>query len=187
LGPTGNLQGTHRFLSLKTGELLARRRWTELPVPSDVIHRVEEMAGESEDVLRSMMNVEEDDYDHGVPDNNTAEEEVTNHNIIDGEKSNEENMKEIVINEEFSDVGVIANETGAIHEELISNNEESEPKESRDATTHSYNLRENRSRDYSHRFAFLSVNAGLKRWGDRAREALMDELKLFLKETYLRR
>jgi hypothetical protein len=61
LGPTGNLQGAHRFLSLKTGELLAWRRWTELPVPSDVIHRVEEMAGESEDVLRSLMDVEEDD------------------------------------------------------------------------------------------------------------------------------
>jgi hypothetical protein len=44
-------------------------------------------------------------------------------------------------------------------------------------------LRENRRRDYSHRFAFLSVNAGLKRWGDRAKEALMDELKLFLKEN----
>jgi hypothetical protein len=111
---------------------------------------------------------------------------MKNHNAIDGEKSNEdkrENIGEIVINDEFSDEGVIENEMGAIQEELIINNEESEPKEGRDATTHSYNLRENRRRDYSHRFAFLSVNAGLKRWGDRAREALMDELKLFLKEN----
>jgi len=183
LGPTGNLQGTHRFLSLKTGELLARRRWTELPVPSDVIHRVEEMAGESEDVLRSLTDVEGDDYDHGDQNDDTAEEDVTNHDTVDGEKSNEENITEIVINDEFGDIGVITDETKAIHEESINNNEENEPKESRHETTHGYNLRENRSRDYSHRFAFLSVNAGLKRWGDRAREALMDELKLFLKEN----
>jgi hypothetical protein len=26
------------------------------------------------------------------------------------------------------------------------------------------------------------VSSGLKRWGDRAKEALMDELKLFMKE-----
>jgi hypothetical protein len=187
LGPTGNLQGTHRFLSLKTGELLARRRWTELPVPSDVIHRVEEMAGESEDVLSSLMNVEEDDYDHGVPNSNTVEEEITNHDIVNGENSNEdkyETIGEVVMNNEFSNERLdIDNEVEATQDELVNNNEENEPKKGRNATTHSYNLRENRRRDYSHRFAFLSVNAGLKRWGDRAKEALMDELKLFLKEN----
>ncbi len=133
------------------------------------------------------MNVEEDDYDHGVPNSNTVEEEITNHDIVNGENSNEdkyETIGEVVMNNEFSNERLdIDNEVEATQDELVNNNEENEPKKGRNATTHSYNLRENRRRDYSHRFAFLSVNAGLKRWGDRAKEALMDELKLFLKEN----
>jgi hypothetical protein len=40
LGPTGNAQGTHFFLSLATGRLLRRPHWTELPTPADVVDRV---------------------------------------------------------------------------------------------------------------------------------------------------
>jgi len=149
LGPTGNLQGAHQ-------------RWTELPVPFDVIHRVEEMAGESEDVLSSLMTVEEDDYDHGVSN--------SSHDMINGENSNEdtyETVGEVVTNNDFGDERLdIDDEVGATQNELVNNNEENEPKGDRNAVTHNYSLRENRRRDYSHCFAFLSVNAGLKIWGD---------------------
>lgn len=43
-----------------------------------------------------------------------------------------------------------------------------------------YNLRPNRARDY--RFAFLSVREGLKRFGQKGKEAILDELNLFLNE-----
>jgi hypothetical protein len=43
-------------------------------------------------------------------------------------------------------------------------------------------LRVSRRRDYSHCFTLLSGSAGLKQWRDKAKEALMDELKLFMKE-----
>ncbi len=46
LGPS-NLNGGFKFFSLVTGELLTRRKWTELPVPSEVIQRVEEMSGDN--------------------------------------------------------------------------------------------------------------------------------------------
>jgi hypothetical protein len=35
-----------------------------------------------------------------------------------------------------------------------------------------YNLRLNRTRDYSHRFTFVSVKAGLIKWEDKARKAV---------------
>jgi hypothetical protein len=47
LGPTGNLQGTYLFFSLVTGQILRRRRWTELPVPDSVIARVAHFAQKS--------------------------------------------------------------------------------------------------------------------------------------------
>jgi hypothetical protein len=47
LGPSGYVQGTHKFYSLKTGEIIVRRKWYELPVPSDVIERLNELTSDS--------------------------------------------------------------------------------------------------------------------------------------------
>lgn len=44
LRPTGNVQGGHYFFSLQTGRRIVRNRWTEVPMPSDVIERVNTMA-----------------------------------------------------------------------------------------------------------------------------------------------
>jgi hypothetical protein len=40
LHPTGNDQGGYYFMSLQSGRRINRRRWTELPMPNDVINRV---------------------------------------------------------------------------------------------------------------------------------------------------
>jgi hypothetical protein len=40
LRPTGNTQGEYYFFSLATSRRLNRNRWTELPMPADVINRV---------------------------------------------------------------------------------------------------------------------------------------------------
>jgi hypothetical protein len=41
LGPTGNLQGTYKFLSLATGKKVKRRAFTPYPMPDSVIKKVE--------------------------------------------------------------------------------------------------------------------------------------------------
>ena len=40
LGPTGNKQGGHYFMSLTSGERVIQNHWTELPMPRDAITRV---------------------------------------------------------------------------------------------------------------------------------------------------
>jgi len=40
MGPSGNLSGGQRFLTLDTDKLVVRNRWKELPMTSDVIDRV---------------------------------------------------------------------------------------------------------------------------------------------------
>ena len=47
LGPTGNIQGTYRFLNLSTGLVLKRHRFVELPAPDSVIQRVNKLAANS--------------------------------------------------------------------------------------------------------------------------------------------
>ena len=37
LGPVGNLQGSYKFLNLRTGTKIKRRKWTELPRPRNII------------------------------------------------------------------------------------------------------------------------------------------------------
>jgi hypothetical protein len=39
-GPTGNLQGSVKFYCLTTGRILKRRHWTELPMPDNIIKKV---------------------------------------------------------------------------------------------------------------------------------------------------
>jgi hypothetical protein len=48
LGPS-NMNGSFKFLSLETGGIIVRRSWTELPVPNNVIMRVEEMTNDMQD------------------------------------------------------------------------------------------------------------------------------------------
>ncbi len=55
LGPS-NMRGEYRFLSLETGEILVRRKWTELPVLNDVIARVEEMSSSQDDDLEKILD-----------------------------------------------------------------------------------------------------------------------------------
>jgi hypothetical protein len=65
LGPTGNILGGHRYLSLKTGEFITRRTWTELPVPSDVIIRVEELSSGSDEIINKAVTNDDDTQDMG--------------------------------------------------------------------------------------------------------------------------
>jgi hypothetical protein len=44
MGPTGNLQGSYKCLSIATGKKVMRRKFTEIPVTEAVIKQVKEMA-----------------------------------------------------------------------------------------------------------------------------------------------
>jgi hypothetical protein len=43
LGPSGNLQGGFKFMSLASGKVLSRRTWDQIPMPNSVITRVNEL------------------------------------------------------------------------------------------------------------------------------------------------
>ncbi len=60
LGPTGNIQGLHKFFSLNSGEIINRRNWIELPVPSDVINSLNVLTKDKEIYLKEDCEEEED-------------------------------------------------------------------------------------------------------------------------------
>jgi hypothetical protein len=44
LGPSGNVQGGHKFYTLANGTVVTRRAWTELPTPKSAIERIHVLA-----------------------------------------------------------------------------------------------------------------------------------------------
>lgn len=90
LGPS-NLNGGFKFFSLVTGEILTRRKWTKLLVPSELIQSIEEMSGDDGEIfVYSLLGNEEI-----VPDKDGIYEVQDNsHNvddIIDDDVINEDN------------------------------------------------------------------------------------------------
>ena len=51
LGPSGNVQGAHKFLLLTTMKVITRRAWNLLPMPTGVIERVHMIARDQPSLL----------------------------------------------------------------------------------------------------------------------------------------
>jgi hypothetical protein len=173
LGTTGNIQGTHRFLSLRTGEIIVRRTWNELPVPRDVIDRLDELTANEPD-YENDINIEDEEEDNNDQDQEANEEEIDvnppNVNIEDEPQptiETEENNNNDLSNEENDEFEQEEKEVKVENEEMQEN-------------AQGYNLCTNRIRDYSHCFTFLSVQARLKQFGQKGKEVILEELKMFL-------
>ena len=51
LGPSGNLQGGHKFMALNTGKKIVRRSWDVIPMPDTVIARVNTLGADQPEQL----------------------------------------------------------------------------------------------------------------------------------------
>jgi len=183
LGPTGNIQGIHKFLSLKTGEVIVWRKWTELPVPQDVIDCLREISGEHGKLI---IDEEEEEVNIGVDKiyDETVEESLGNEQIMIEDEN--EALGNEDAEEDVRKASVLEGETReneADGGDAIIDHTMEEIDVSDKEVSHSYNLRPSRDRNYSHKFSFVSVKVGLQRWGERAVDALNNELNLFIKEN----
>jgi hypothetical protein len=78
LGVSGNVQGKYKFMSLRTGDIVVRRSWTELPMPSEVIDRIMELTTNETDY---------ENYQHELDELNDDDEEEKKRDDIDGLKT----------------------------------------------------------------------------------------------------
>ncbi len=95
LGATGNVQGAHRFLSLVTGDIIVCRSWTELPIPAEVLIRMEELSTDPNDTMEDL-----EDEDEDVPPEVQIEvqviEDIQGQSLIDIPEVILENVQEIL-------------------------------------------------------------------------------------------
>ncbi len=143
-------------MSLWTGEIIVRRTWSGLPIPLDVINIMDELAANEPEY--------EDDPLDFMEDGDEIRENVFPHQAatVEAQMDREE--------EEVDDTTQEHNEKQEEEAELV----EEEINETDDVQNHGYNLSPNRARDYAHPFTFLAVQAGLKRFGQRGKDAILD-------------
>jgi hypothetical protein len=119
IGTTSSLQGTYRFLNLRTGKKITRFGWTLLPTPDSVIDRVNTLGegqpsllvfkdckghliGDSDEVF------EPPGVDElaGVGDDDEDADEVTNNTMATDEIDVDEMIEEVVANDDEDNEGV---------------------------------------------------------------------------------
>ena len=116
---TSNLQGGYYFLSLDTGKVLNRRKWTLLPMTNDVINRVNALADkEDHDFIFWNRN--------GTPDDDSVLTGVDNgDNDSDSDYSDEESQ-------EHEDNGILIQENNKNNEDSVNSDDADSEYESDD-------------------------------------------------------
>ena len=141
LGPTGNIQGTYKFLSLLTGNVIQARSFTILPMPTEIIKMVESMSPGYQPTTDDFENYADDESEFGGEEpGHDIGSEIFNVGDLEGVgfHRNEEMMNESEygsIDEEENgseqgedevDVEGVGDETGGIEEIGININENAE-------------------------------------------------------------
>ena len=109
LRPTGNRQGSYYFLSLESGRIIVRNHVTPLPMPSDVITRVENLAAAQEMQPGLVFG----NHDNRIlmldPENPLLEDDEDDPYLSDEDDSSVEDAlryDDDIIDDELADVGV---------------------------------------------------------------------------------
>ncbi|HNJ38565.1 MAG TPA: reverse transcriptase domain-containing protein [Nitrosomonas sp.] len=74
LGPVGNLQGSYYFMNLNTWQVVKRRQWTKLPLPNEIINKINARA-EKEELKLGFGDLRFKIGDRDLPDDEIEEEE----------------------------------------------------------------------------------------------------------------
>jgi hypothetical protein len=103
-GPS-NMTGGHKFFSLVTGEIIMRRKWTELPIPGDVIQKVEEFDNDPNDQVGMIFDEDEEKEikSNEIPEMVEMEiKEEPGHEETpeDRDQKEESNFSPVVVNED---------------------------------------------------------------------------------------
>ena len=96
LGPTGNRQGGHWFMSLSSGGRITRHRWTTLPMPQEAIEQVNQIGlnqgmpstityadRQGQELQDALHEIEDDDSTYS-DDTSSADEQLDNDSLGSG-------------------------------------------------------------------------------------------------------
>jgi hypothetical protein len=154
-----------KFLNLATGDIITRRKWTELPVPSEVVLKLEELSSDPNDEIERILenkneNEEENEneiYREEMDQQEKQEELHQNLEEMPPPQEHEADVETIqkTVSEGSIQEGTMCSEIQIPTEENVSNTSMSEDALVTSNTQSRYDLRPNRTPNYLRRFAFL--------------------------------
>ncbi len=165
-------------------------------MPSEVIIGLEEMAADPNDDVAMILQNNEDELENLNEINEKVEEPIVTFELEQTEQG-EDIPKRMEIEEETPELAGMEERVEDESNEDLRNEDQDVDVSTTDDTVviangeqrkeleqrYRYNLRAKRDRDYSYRFTLLPLKAGIKHWGKKAKEAMRDELKVFLNEA----
>lgn len=88
--PTGNLQGSVKFLSLSTGKVITRDHWTPLPMPSDVVQHLNNISNlEWKEGMELTFSINDAVVDADITASNSSPPDMPEEKLHDGVHSND--------------------------------------------------------------------------------------------------
>jgi hypothetical protein len=98
LGPS-NMNGGYKFFSIVTGEILVQRKWVELPIPNEVILKLEEFSTDGSDDINAIL-VEDVDEEEEIPImEDMGFEQENPPTVLENEDTNGDKIEDNIIEE----------------------------------------------------------------------------------------
>ena len=130
LRPTGNVQGGYFFFSLTTGKVINRMCWTPIPMPKEVIDRVERMARQEHPgttlLFEDRDHNEIIDPDQEDNDNDSDYDPNNDNDDDDDDDDNNNNPPTNKPNEPYEDPGTLEEEYAQQYDHQENDNENDE-------------------------------------------------------------
>jgi hypothetical protein len=195
------------FLIIVTGEILVRRKWVELPIPNEVILKLEEFSTDSNDDI-NMILINDVEGEEDIPIIEDIEVEPENPPmVLESEDATGNSMKEndvftdnIVEEENRSDDAIIEDEHEIVmnemevtsnnnkeNEVLLNDDEGNEELGLRKPTGNRYNLRPNRELSYNHKYSFWLVHGILTNGKRGPRKLYVKSYECLKRKVYLKK
>jgi hypothetical protein len=192
LGPVGNIQGSYYFLNLNTWEVNKRRGWVKLPLPNDIIQKINAKSAREQ---QNANNFQSNDFDFDSDDEDDINDEYDLPPAKASNLNNHADDKEESISKYVQDQAEEPEwdyEPTYFHEEDDKSNQEIEH-----SSSHGYQLRRTAQRkaregedvinekqvftllnwnDYN-MFATYNTDKAIKDWGEEAKASMLKEMK----------
>ena len=96
---SSNMNGGYKFFSIVTGEILVRRKWVELPIPNEVILKLEEFSMDGNDDINTIL-VEDVDKEEEIPImEDMGFEQENPPTVLENEDTNGDKIEDNIIEE----------------------------------------------------------------------------------------
>ena len=138
LGPTGSSNGSHKFMSLMSGKSATRTRWTPLPLPSEVIKRINFMGKAQQGMPRTLTfgNRMGSEIQDSLDDTAAWSDGDDDDESYDDENGSEPNNDESSSNDSESDYDNWDDDANSTNDSLSNENDPPQSSEHHDQPSH---------------------------------------------------